>query len=157
MTREAPVVSVMDDIRMTELYKKNGWKMASLKRMWRYFVQRGATTLGEVPDFPKAVHKELSQAKYGLMTTSVVSVSDCADRSTTKLLIQLQDGQLVEVCVVQWAGSVRVVWSPACFAVVCSPSSCVTTSVPPFVFLHKSVAVWLAVSVPRAPWACVGT
>lgn len=157
MTRETPIISVMDDIRMMELYKSNGWKLASLKRMWRYFVQRGATTLDEVPDFPKAPRKELSQQKYGLMTTSVVSVSDCADRSTTKLLIQLQDGQLVEVRALQCADCAADVWSPEGFVVIRSLSSCAMTSVRHCVFRLKLAVEWPAGSAPQAPWACVAT
>ena len=95
--RDVTTTSLLDPVRLTALFNARGWKHAHLKRLWRLIVQQGAAGVGDIPDLPKAVRAELSGPQYALTTTTVVSDSTCADASTTKLLIRLQDGHMIEV------------------------------------------------------------
>ena len=143
--------SLLDDVRMTQLFDARGWKQSNLKRMWRYLVQRNTTDLSEAITL-KDAQRELTPDKYPLFTTTVASTSTSSDGLTTKLLVQLQDGHLVEV-----RATFRSVVVCACgdfLAGARSPSSCGTTSAPRCASHRKWAVGWLAASVPRGRWAC---
>ncbi len=78
-----------------------GAKEAHVHKVWRYVVQHGTTNIASIPDIPKAlIH--LVAVKYAVCTSSVVSTTHSADGSTTKLLVRLQDGHLVESVIMRY-------------------------------------------------------
>jgi adenine C2-methylase RlmN of 23S rRNA A2503 and tRNA A37 len=97
MVRKLVTTSLVDDVRMTRLFEARGWKTYHLNRVWHFLIKKRAGSLANVDSVPAVVLSELSSDAYSVCTTTVVSASTCADGSTTKLLIRLQDGHLIEV------------------------------------------------------------
>ena len=54
-----------------------------------------------MPDLPRPVYALLRE-KYAITTSTVQSISNSSDGSTTKLLVRLQDGHLVEAVIMRY-------------------------------------------------------
>lgn len=97
MVRKVETFSLLDDLRLSALWREKGWNNQHLKKLWNCLIKRGATSAADVDLMPKAVVSGLADSKFTLLTTTVVSETTSHNASTTKLLIRLQDGHLVEV------------------------------------------------------------
>lgn len=69
--------------------------------MWRKLIQGGAKSLDEIPNMPKALYK-LATEDFALTTSTVVKAQHSADGATTKMLVKLQDGKLVESVIMRY-------------------------------------------------------
>ncbi|KAJ3110625.1 sorting nexin, partial [Phlyctochytrium bullatum] len=67
----------------------------------RHLIQQGATAIDDIPDLPKAA-RALLASEFTLSTSKVVTRSDAKDGSTTKLLVELQDGQRIETVIMRY-------------------------------------------------------
>eukprot|EP00730_Choanoeca_flexa_P013746 TRINITY_DN5659_c0_g1_i1.p1 TRINITY_DN5659_c0_g1~~TRINITY_DN5659_c0_g1_i1.p1 ORF type:complete len:466 (+),score=98.01 TRINITY_DN5659_c0_g1_i1:59-1456(+) len=72
-----------------------------VQKMWRYIVARGVTNIHDIPELPKALCK-LVDDKFTLTTSRLVKEETSADNSTTKLLIELQDGARIETVIMRY-------------------------------------------------------
>ncbi|RKO85192.1 hypothetical protein BDK51DRAFT_23999, partial [Blyttiomyces helicus] len=71
------------------------------RRIWRLFLQQSVSSLDDVPELPKAA-RALLDAEFTTLSSRIVSRSDASDGSTTKLLIELQDGQRIESVIMRY-------------------------------------------------------
>jgi adenine C2-methylase RlmN of 23S rRNA A2503 and tRNA A37 len=72
-----------------------------IQTIWRYFIQKGCTDFSTIPNIPrKAV--EIINEKFVLTSSKVVSESRARDGSTSKLLVELQDGQRIETVIMRY-------------------------------------------------------
>lgn len=79
----------------------------------------------DIPDFPKAA-SELLDKYFTKFTTKVINCQTSADRETTKLLLELQDGMQVEAVVMHYDTTGEHVYQAmqhACMHGVCKPFS----------------------------------
>ena len=86
------------DATLLEEFDKVGIKHLHASHIWRLFIQQGM-------DLEKIqVSEKVCQVlqKFTASTSIVKSRSDARDGSTTKLLIQLQDGKKIESCIMRY-------------------------------------------------------
>ncbi|KAG2444685.1 hypothetical protein HXX76_001429 [Chlamydomonas incerta] len=75
-------------------------------RMWGWLIRNPSATWHDVPDMPKAALALLD--KYFVkFTTKVIKCQNSSDGSTTKLLVELQDGMQVEAVVMTYEAPSR--------------------------------------------------
>jgi 23S rRNA (adenine(2503)-C(2))-methyltransferase len=101
---------LFDEEIVLEEFAREGIKPSHAYRMWRALLQGRVASVREIPDLPRALH-ELVERKFAITTSSVEKVTTSADESTSKLLIRLQDGQLIETVVMRY-GAVELVDFP---------------------------------------------
>ncbi|KND04516.1 23S rRNA methyltransferase [Spizellomyces punctatus DAOM BR117] len=103
MSRARPLnpKPIFDEELVLEAFRKNKIKESNAAKLWRYLIQQPEKTIDEIPDFPKAARK-LIDDEFVITTSKVISRTDAKDGSTTKLLIELQDGQRVESVIMRY-------------------------------------------------------
>ncbi|KAI9021042.1 hypothetical protein DFJ74DRAFT_633297 [Hyaloraphidium curvatum] len=73
------------------------------RRLWQRVCQ---TTVGDdissIPDIPRSLLDAFDPHEFRVLTSTLVSATPASDGSTTKLLIRLQDGHLVEAVVIRY-------------------------------------------------------
>ncbi|KAJ6815886.1 uncharacterized protein M6B38_418600 [Iris pallida] len=69
--------------------------------IWKHVVQNPSCSLDDVPSLPAAAYP-LLRSKFRPMTSSLSSAIDSRDSVTTKLLIRLQNGKLVEAVIMRY-------------------------------------------------------
>ncbi|KAI8925386.1 hypothetical protein BC831DRAFT_461363, partial [Entophlyctis helioformis] len=99
--RELNPKPMYDDGLLLEAFNAHNIAPKHAQKLWRYFVQQGASTYADVPGLPKQALAVL-QAEFTPLTSRVVSRTDAADGSTTKLLVELQDGQRIESVIMRY-------------------------------------------------------
>jgi adenine C2-methylase RlmN of 23S rRNA A2503 and tRNA A37 len=67
----------------------------------RHIIQNGCTDWNEIKTLPKKA-LALLQRDYTITTSKLISRTDNKDGSTTKLLIELQDGQRIETVIMRY-------------------------------------------------------
>ncbi|KAI9205671.1 uncharacterized protein BJ171DRAFT_501161 [Polychytrium aggregatum] len=92
---------VFDEATLLQAFEERNINSKHAHKIWRYFLQRGAANYDDVPELPKSA-KELLEAEFAIMTSKVVKRTDAADGSTTKLLVELQDGQRIESVIMRY-------------------------------------------------------
>ncbi|KAJ3157800.1 sorting nexin [Geranomyces variabilis] len=102
-TRVLSPKSLFDEDLVIEAFESKGIKASSARKMWRMLIQHSGkiTHYNQIPDFPKAAVKLLDE-EFALTTSKVISRTDAKDGSTTKLLIELQDGQRIESVIMRY-------------------------------------------------------
>eukprot|EP00123_Amoebidium_parasiticum_P008171 comp18623_c0_seq2/m.20215 comp18623_c0_seq2/g.20215 ORF comp18623_c0_seq2/g.20215 comp18623_c0_seq2/m.20215 type:complete len:321 (-) comp18623_c0_seq2:177-1139(-) len=93
--------SIFDEEAVLEAFREHGIKSQHAYKVWRLLIQHGVEDLKEVPDLPKAA-LELLTTKFATTTSRVVKETTSSDRSTTKLLVELQDGKRVESVIMRY-------------------------------------------------------
>ena len=85
-------VSVFDQEKLLAKFSEHGINPKHARTLVRFVIQRNAIDFAQIPGLPiKAV--ELLKREFCLTTTRVVKREECADGSTTKLLVELANGQ----------------------------------------------------------------
>ena len=92
---------LLDEESVLRDFRAVGAKDTHAYTMWRHILHNGVTNVDDIPDLPKAVYA-LVKEKYSLFTSTVVKESNSSDGSTTKLLIRLQDGHLIESVIMRY-------------------------------------------------------
>ncbi|GLC58406.1 hypothetical protein PLESTB_001355300 [Pleodorina starrii] len=75
-------------------------------RMWGHLIRHPESSWHDVPDMPRAALALLDKY-FSKWTTRVVRCQTSSDASTTKLLVELQDGMQVEAVVMTYEGPSR--------------------------------------------------
>jgi adenine C2-methylase RlmN of 23S rRNA A2503 and tRNA A37 len=101
MDRKLSPLPLFDEDQLLADFRELGVKESHAHSIWRHITHNGATSIEDVPNIPKSVHALVNQ-KYALTTSTVVNCSNSSDGSTTKLLIRLQDGHLVESVIMRY-------------------------------------------------------
>eukprot|EP00198_Chlamydomonas_reinhardtii_P000691 XP_001690026.1 predicted protein [Chlamydomonas reinhardtii] len=93
--------SVWDTNAVLAAFEEENIKPMHALRMWGWLIRNPSATWHDVPDMPKAAVALLD--KYFVkFTTKVVKCQNSSDGSTTKLLVELQDGMQVEAVVMTY-------------------------------------------------------
>ena len=82
---------------MTEL----GISNVHAHTLWRHLIQVGTTEIASIPTLPKRMILML-ESEFTITTSTVISRTDNSDGSTTKLLIELQNGQRIESVIMRY-------------------------------------------------------
>jgi adenine C2-methylase RlmN of 23S rRNA A2503 and tRNA A37 len=101
--RELSPKPLLDEAMLVESFIKNGINIRHIKTIYRLIIQNNLTDFNSLSKYgipKKAI--ELINSEYTLTTSKVISRSDAKDGSTTKLLIELQDGQRIESCIMRY-------------------------------------------------------
>ncbi|KAJ3020051.1 sorting nexin [Thoreauomyces humboldtii] len=100
--------SIFDEELVLEAFRAEGIKDSAARLLWRVLIQRpellpadSLTPWRHIAEFPKAAAKVLDE-QFVLTTSRVVTQTDAKDMSTTKLLIELQDGQRIESVIMRY-------------------------------------------------------
>ncbi|PNW88417.1 hypothetical protein CHLRE_01g028450v5 [Chlamydomonas reinhardtii] len=98
--------SVWDTNAVLAAFEEENIKPMHALRMWGWLIRNPSATWHDVPDMPKAAVALLD--KYFVkFTTKVVKCQNSSDGSTTKLLVELQDGMQVEAVVMTYESPSR--------------------------------------------------
>ena len=92
---------LLDERIVLEECTKRGINHKHAYTMWRHIVAKGVTDVDEIPGLPKALY-QLVREKFVITTSTLESYKTSEDKSTTKLLIRLQDGALVETVIMRY-------------------------------------------------------
>ncbi|GFR39952.1 hypothetical protein Agub_g30 [Astrephomene gubernaculifera] len=98
--------SVWDTSAVLQAFQEEGIKQLHAVRMWGHLIRHPESSWHDVPDMPKAAVALLDKY-FTKFTTRVVRCQQSSDRSTTKLLVQLQDGMQVEAVVMTYEAPSR--------------------------------------------------
>ena len=99
--RKLSPLPMLDEGLVLAAFSRAGAKPDHAYKMWRYIIQNGVTDLRDIPELPKAALRVMND-EFVLTTSRVKSVNTSADSSTTKLLVELQDGKLVESVIMRY-------------------------------------------------------
>ena len=69
--------------------------------MWRKIIQGNAKSVDEIEGLPKALYR-IAKEDFAITTSTVMEKKHSKDGSTTKLLVKLADGQLVESVIMRY-------------------------------------------------------
>lgn len=102
-TRTLNPKPLFDEPLLLAAFRDNNIKEGAARKLWRYLIQQpeAASSYHDIPEFPKAA-KALLDKDFVLTTSKVISRTDAKDGSTTKLLVQLQDGQRIESVIMRY-------------------------------------------------------
>ncbi|KAJ3260805.1 sorting nexin [Boothiomyces macroporosus] len=93
--------SLLDEVQLKEAFKAEGISEKHAATLLRNIIQHGVTDFSTISTLPKKA-LELIQREFVLTTSKVISSTDAKDGSTTKLLIELQDGQRIESVIMRY-------------------------------------------------------
>lgn len=82
-------------------FDRRGIKRMWAYKLWRKVIQGGVTEVEDILGMPKAVY-EIIRDEFKLVTSKVVKSTVSKDGSTTKMLVELQDGKLVESVIMRY-------------------------------------------------------
>ena len=102
-SRELSPKPVFDESLLLEAFDEHQIKHKHAKNLWRFIIQNGFTMdqIHLIPDLPKKA-AELLKKDFVVCTSKVVQRTDASDKSTTKLLIELQDGRKIETVIMRY-------------------------------------------------------
>ena len=92
---------LFDPDSLLKEFKIHDIKPIHAQRIWRMLLQSSASSIDDIPEIPKEA-RALIKSKFTLSTSKVISRTDARDGSTTKLLIELQDGQRIESVIMRY-------------------------------------------------------
>ncbi|PHJ15568.1 radical sam domain-containing protein [Cystoisospora suis] len=84
-----------------ELLRAVEGKALHAQKIWRYIIQKNVTNFREIPDLPKRVYHRLENS-FSLHCCLVENLKTSSDGSTTKLLLKMQDGSKIEICIMRY-------------------------------------------------------
>jgi adenine C2-methylase RlmN of 23S rRNA A2503 and tRNA A37 len=91
----------LDETLLLEAFREHGISLLHARKLWRAYIQQNVEDWRSIPEIPKTAHLVLQQ-QFAALTSHVVSRTDAADKSTTKLLIELQDGKKIEAVIMRY-------------------------------------------------------
>lgn len=95
--------SIWDETHLYDFMDNNGIKVEHANKIWRFLLRNTTSEIIECPELPKIAY-ELIPKNFVPFTTKVESINTSDDRTTTKLLVRLQDGGLVETVIMRYDG-----------------------------------------------------
>lgn len=93
--------SVFDAGALRMEFENAGISLQFIPHIWKHVRQKPDSELDEVPSLPAAAYPIL-RSKFKVLTSSLSSAADSKDKLTTKLLILLQNGNLVETVIMRY-------------------------------------------------------
>ncbi|XP_020584208.1 uncharacterized protein LOC110027216 isoform X2 [Phalaenopsis equestris] len=93
--------SVFDVGTLRKEFENAGISSQFIPIIWKHVRQKPNSELDEVPSLPAPAYPIL-RSKFKVMTSSLISATDSMDGLTTKLLIRLQKGNLVEAVIMRY-------------------------------------------------------
>jgi adenine C2-methylase RlmN of 23S rRNA A2503 and tRNA A37 len=91
----------LDELSVLEAFEDAGIAQVHARTLWRHIIQNDVTDYHSIPEFPRKAC-EIFDKEFTLCTSQVVQRTDASDGSTTKLMIQLQDGKLIETVIMRY-------------------------------------------------------
>ena len=92
---------LLDESLLLEAFEAQGVNPKHAQTLWRHVIQNGVQDLTSIPQLSKKA-LALLEKDFVLTTSKVISRTDNADKSTTKLLIELQDGHRIETVIMRY-------------------------------------------------------
>ncbi|CEM34424.1 unnamed protein product [Vitrella brassicaformis CCMP3155] len=94
---------ILDETALLEAFSAEGVKERHAHTIWRHVVQQ-REALDSIHDKVNIPHKahDIITTRFARTTSRVVERSDSSDGSTTKLLIELQDGRRIETVIMRY-------------------------------------------------------
>ncbi|CAN6544471.1 unnamed protein product [Malus baccata var. baccata] len=93
--------SIFDAGELKSELENSGVKPSLIPYVWKQVIQNPDAQLDQIPSLPSAAYPLLT-SKFKTLTSSVHKVMDFSDQLTTKLLIKLQNGALVEAVIMRY-------------------------------------------------------
>ncbi|ONH91928.1 hypothetical protein PRUPE_8G144200 [Prunus persica] len=93
--------SIFDAGELKSELEKSGVKPSFMPYIWKQVIQNPDAQLDQIPSLPSAAYPLLT-SKFKTLTSCVHSAMDSSDQLTTKLLIKLQNGALVEAVIMRY-------------------------------------------------------
>ncbi|KAI8910455.1 hypothetical protein EDD86DRAFT_205479 [Gorgonomyces haynaldii] len=94
---------VLDEHLLREAFEAHGISQKHCATIWRYITHKKAKEFKDIPGIPKKA-LELLEKEFCFSTSKIVGRTDNKDKSTTKLLVELQDGQKIETVIMRYGG-----------------------------------------------------
>ncbi|EDQ87591.1 uncharacterized protein MONBRDRAFT_33245 [Monosiga brevicollis MX1] len=95
------LVHVLDEEMVLYETRQLGIADDHVWRMWRAILHNGVTNVRDIPELPKKLYQVIEE-KFALTTSRLVKEETSADNTTTKLLIELQDGAQIETVIMRY-------------------------------------------------------
>ncbi|KAJ3087192.1 sorting nexin [Quaeritorhiza haematococci] len=92
---------MLDEDSLFTAFSENNINKKHAHKLWRYLIQQNAQSHKDVPELPKPAIS-LLDSEFVPLTSRVIKRTDAADGSTTKLLVELQDGQQIESVIMRY-------------------------------------------------------
>ncbi len=93
--------SALDEPKLLELCNRLKVSSSHAQKIARLIVQHGYTDFDSIPEIPNKLKASLNES-FRPFTSTVVTRTDAKDKSTTKLLIRLQDGLMIESVIMRY-------------------------------------------------------
>ena len=100
--RNLKIKPVLDEQILIADFESHGINVKHASKIWRYMIQNNVDRYEDIPEIPKDALRLLEKEYSRPITSKVVKRSDAADGSTTKLMIELQDGMCVESVIMRY-------------------------------------------------------
>lgn len=93
---------VFDGPLLLEAFSKHGINPVHATKIWRTLIyQSHITDFKDIPNLPKKAYQVLEE-EFVLFTSKIIKLTEAKDKSTTKMLIELQDGKMIETVVMRY-------------------------------------------------------
>eukprot|EP00039_Didymoeca_costata_P003194 m.65943 g.65943 ORF g.65943 m.65943 type:complete len:489 (+) comp11770_c0_seq1:289-1755(+) len=92
---------LLDEALFLEACDARNIKRSHVYSMYRKIIQDGVTDVNSIPGLPKSLYQVVSE-EFAITTSKVEQAKTSKDGSTTKMLVRLQDGKLVESVVMRY-------------------------------------------------------
>eukprot|EP01114_Cavostelium_apophysatum_P005325 TRINITY_DN1615_c2_g1_i2.p1 TRINITY_DN1615_c2_g1~~TRINITY_DN1615_c2_g1_i2.p1 ORF type:complete len:454 (-),score=87.63 TRINITY_DN1615_c2_g1_i2:2-1363(-) len=94
--------SIFEEKELLAFLEAHKYRPDQANKLWRYFISNPYIQSFEgVPNLPKSLQRLLKD-RFKPLTTTIEEASTSADQATTKLLVRLQDGSLVETVIIRY-------------------------------------------------------
>ncbi|ORY43597.1 hypothetical protein BCR33DRAFT_850837 [Rhizoclosmatium globosum] len=93
--------SVFDEPQLKALFQEHKVNAHHINSIYRHIIQNNASSFDDIPELPVRILPLLKQ-NFVFSTSKVFSRMDASDNSTTKLVVELQDGQKVETVIMRY-------------------------------------------------------
>ncbi|KAJ3270512.1 sorting nexin [Terramyces sp. JEL0728] len=99
--RQLSPKSLLDEVQLREAFKAEGISEKHVATLLRNIIQHRVADFSTITTLPKKA-LEIIGRDFVLTTSKVISSTEAKDGSTTKLLIELQDGQRIESVIMRY-------------------------------------------------------
>ncbi|KAJ3347538.1 sorting nexin [Entophlyctis luteolus] len=94
-------LSVFDEPQLRMLFAEFNVNEKHINSIYRHIIQNGVTSFDDIPQLPVRIIAPLKE-RFVFSTSRIAERMDASDNSTTKLLVELQDGQRVETVIMRY-------------------------------------------------------
>lgn len=98
--RELSPNSIFDKEALTQFCKDHDIKEIHINKIHRLMLKNPNISFADIPGLPKKA-AQLLQSNFVPLTSTLKSHSTSTDKKTTKLLIELQDGNMIETVIIR--------------------------------------------------------